>query len=92
MRGALAYCRFLSMQAFTSAFPFSNEKSVTAMLFIIEGKRPSRPVHPTFTENLWTLMQRCWDHDPRLRPGAPEALQVILTPSAHPFLRLLHVH
>lgn len=26
------------------------------------------------------LMQRCWNHDPRSRPGAPEVLQVLLTP------------
>ena len=80
------------MQAFTSAFLFSNEKSVIAMLFIMEGKHPSRPVHLTFMEHLWTLMQRCWDHDPHLRLGAPEASQVILTLSAHPFLQLLCVH
>lgn len=27
-------------------------------------------------------MQRCWDHNPRLRPRAEQVLQVLLTPSA----------
>ena len=50
------------------------------MFAIAQGKRPPRPTHPTFTENLWTLMQHCWDHDPHLRPEVSEASQVLLTP------------
>ena len=53
------------------------------MLITMEGKRPPRPAHPAFTEDLWALMQRCWDHDPCLRPGVSEALQVFLTLSVY---------
>jgi hypothetical protein len=70
--------RFVSMQVFTGAVPFSNGPSVMAMLAITQGKRPPRPTHPTFTENLWTLMQRCWDQDPHLRPEVSEVLRVLL--------------
>ena len=55
------------------------------MLVITQGGRPPRPTHPTFTDSLWTLMQRCWDHDPHLRPEVSEALEVLLTPSVSHF-------
>ena len=35
----------------------------------------------TLTEGLWSLMQCCWNHDPRLRPEVPEVLQILLTES-----------
>ncbi|KAF9642058.1 hypothetical protein BDM02DRAFT_2731187 [Thelephora ganbajun] len=47
----------------------------------MQGERPLRPTHPTFTENLWTLVQRCWDHDPHLRPEASEVLTVLHAPN-----------
>jgi len=55
-----------------------------AVLAIREGKRPPRPIHPAFTEELWTLMQRCWARDSCLRPDAAEVLQILLTPSVTP--------
>ena len=52
------------------------------MLALVEGKRPSRPTHPTFTDNLWVLMQRCWHQDLHLRPEVSEALEFFPTPSS----------
>ena len=78
---ALAHCHFVSIQVFTGAIPFSNSSSVVAMIAITQGERPPRPTHPTFTEDMWTLMRCCWDHDPHLRPEVSKVLQVLLTPS-----------
>ena len=73
----------LPIQVFTEALPFGSAKT---MLAIMQGRRPSRPTHPTFTDDLWMLMQRCWDHNPQSRPDASEALEVLLTPSvSHSF-------
>ena len=47
------------------------------MVHIISAKRPPRPTHPTFTENLWALMQCCWDQDPCSRPEASEVSRVL---------------
>jgi len=68
------------MQVFTSALPFTDEQSSVAALAIVQGRRPPRPTHPTFTEDLWTLTRRCWDQDPHLRPEASEVLGFLLTP------------
>ena len=77
----LTYCHFGPIQVFTGAVPFNNSSPPMAMLAIMQNERPPRPTHPTFTEKLWTLMQRCWDHDPHLRPDVSGVLQVLLAPS-----------
>jgi serine/threonine protein kinase len=80
-RRALAYCCLGLTQLFTGAIPFRNHTSAMAISAIIQGRRPPRPTHPTFTERLWTLMQRCWDQDPHLRPEVSELLQVLASVS-----------
>ena len=44
----------------------------------MEGKRPPRPVHPTLTEDLWMLIQRCWDPEPDSRPETSEVLNILI--------------
>ncbi|KAF9642914.1 kinase-like protein [Thelephora ganbajun] len=80
------------IEVFTGTTPFSNRSSSMAMRDITQGKRPPRPTHPTFTEILWTLMQRCWDQNPRLRPDASEVLQILLTPADPPAWKRLIGH
>ena len=84
---ALANCRLISIQVFTGAVPFRNESSFTAALSIMKDKRPLRPEHPTLTDDLWTLIQRCWNRDPHLRPGVSEVLQALVPSVLYPFLR-----
>jgi len=75
-----AHRRSVSMQIFTGTIPFPSHQTIAAILAIANGGRPPRPTHPTFTDDLWTLMQRCWNHDPHSRPEISEALEVLLTP------------
>ncbi|KAF9645406.1 kinase-like protein [Thelephora ganbajun] len=77
------------IEVFTGAVPFSDKSSPVATLSITQGKRPSRPTHPTFTENLWKLMQCCWDQDPHSRPEVSEALQILLAPDIPGWKRLI---
>jgi serine/threonine protein kinase len=73
----LAYCHFSSPQVFTGAVPFSSSLSPTAMLAIMDGRRPPRPTHPALTDQLWAYVQRCWDQDSHSRPEASEVLKVL---------------
>jgi len=41
----------------------------------MEGERPPRPTHQNLTDDLWLMVRRCWDQEPRLRP---EMSQVVL--------------
>ena len=47
------------------------------MLAMMDGERPPRPTDPTFTDELWTLAQHCWDKGPTLRPRASEVLRTM---------------
>lgn len=72
------------IQVFAGAVPFSGKPSSAATVDIMNGVRPPQPKYPTFTKELWLLMQRCWDQDPHLRPRISEALELLLTLSAPP--------
>jgi len=72
-----AHCHSVSSQVFTVAVPFSNNPPAVAALAIMAGERPPRPAHPQFTNQLWVLMQRCWNHDPLLRPEVTEVFKVL---------------
>jgi len=72
-----AYCNPATPQAFTGAVPFNNNLPAAAVLAIMNGTRPSRPTRPDFTDELWSLMQHCWDQNPHLRPEISEVLKVL---------------
>ena len=50
-------------------FPFANSPPTTVAVDVLSGKRPERPNHPALTDELWDLIQRCWDQVPQRRPG-----------------------
>lgn len=81
--------RFVSTQVFTGTAPFNNLVACEALSGIPKGIRPSRPTHPALTETLWDLMQRCWDHDPRLRPDAAEVSGVLRASSVFSFVLVI---
>ena len=63
-------------QVLTGEVPFRNEKTNWMVLqAVLRGDRPSRPVHPSCTDGLWALIQRCWDQDIGLRPDIVEISQ-----------------
>ena len=64
-------------QVFTGAVPFDDSSTEVALFAIMSGKRPCRPGHSSFTNELWTLTQHCWDQDPRLRPEASKVSKVL---------------
>ena len=61
-------------KVFTGAVPFNDKQPRMAVLATVSGERPLRPIHPTFTDALWTMTQRCWDQEPRRRP---QVLQIL---------------
>lgn len=68
----------LVIEVFSGAIPFVGRPYPTAILDIIQGRRPLQPHHPDFTGSLWKLVQRCWNQEPSLRPGAIETLEGLL--------------
>ena len=63
-------------QVFTGEIPFSSEKvNWMVALAVLRGDRPARPEHGSCTDDLWALIQRCWDQDPDSRPEILEVSQ-----------------
>ena len=63
------------MQVFSGEVPFSDRTAIMAVFAILGGERPPRPAHPSCTDDLWVLIQRCWAKDPHSRPEISEVLQ-----------------
>jgi serine/threonine protein kinase len=70
----LAQCHSTPFQVYTGANPFGDSSTRDVMESILRGRHPERPTHPTFTEDLWSLVQRCWNHAEGLLPPASEVL------------------
>jgi len=68
---------FILTQAFTGEVPFHDYLPAAAASAILDGKRPARPTHPSLTNKLWALMERCWNQDPLLRPEMSEVLETL---------------
>ena len=71
-------------QVLSGDVPFSDLKTNWMVLVaVLEGKRPPRPAHPSCTHDFWTLIQRCWDQVPQLRPDISRVLQTLSSVSAN---------
>ena len=68
---------YISIKVFTGAAPFDLQPSIAATVAIMQRGRPPRPTHPTLTDELWRLMQHCWNQEPHLRLEMSEVLQVL---------------
>ncbi|KXN84991.1 Serine/threonine-protein kinase HT1 [Leucoagaricus sp. SymC.cos] len=72
-------------EIFTGQIPFHEIcQQVRVMKAILEGKRPTKPVpiHPAWTkwglsEDIWELMEECWETEPEQRPVASKVVQLI---------------
>ncbi|KIJ34640.1 hypothetical protein M422DRAFT_34989 [Sphaerobolus stellatus SS14] len=70
------------LECLTSAKPFAElRRDPHVVLSVIEKKRPSRPAEHVwnrwFTDSIWNLLERCWDHEPEARPSMPEVVDIL---------------
>ena len=71
-------------KTFSGTVPFNDHNSPAAMTAIMRGKRPAKPTH--LTDDLWELVNRCWDQDRHNRPRMSEVL-LALNPLIHEGMR-----
>jgi serine/threonine protein kinase len=58
------------IQIFTGHLPFSHIKSdAKVVLTVITGGRPQRGHCPQITDDIWGILETCWDVDPTRRPS-----------------------
>ena len=67
-------------QLMTGEHPFSHIKRTPEVLIRMQqGDRPRRPTDPEIAargldDNLWRLLEQCWQEDPAVRPKIEEVL------------------
>ena len=61
-------------KVFAGAAPFADSPPTTVAVRVLSGKRPDRPKNPGLTDELWDLIQRCWEGDPLRRPESSEVV------------------
>ena len=62
---------------FAGEVPFHNIRPTTVAMDILSGTRPGRPVHPSLTDNIWNLIERCWDQDPQRQPDISDVISYL---------------
>jgi hypothetical protein len=60
----------------TGNLPFSENRHLFYISFKFDqGERPSR--HPALTDNLWNLLDKCWQKNPDSRPYMDVVAEVV---------------
>jgi len=57
--------------------PFHRDTDLAVFMKILEGKRSPRGMR--FTDNLWEMLERCWESQPNARPRIEDVLQCLET-------------
>ena len=80
---------------FSGKFPFYDVHDHVLIRASEQRKRPARPLHAWsrtrgLNDDMWHLMERCWDQDPTKRPTASQIVQDLYylpgrTPDKRPF-------
>ena len=65
----------LLVKAFTGKVPFSELISSAVAQRTLNGERPERPTHSSFTDRLWALTQQCWRGNQQGRPRMDQVVQ-----------------
>jgi len=78
---SLLGCTTNLYKAFTGKAPFHDDTPTTVAVGVLSGKRPERPAHPNFTDDLWDLIKRCWNREPERRPDISQVILCLQTTS-----------
>jgi len=60
--------------------PFAPSGLPVIIRDVLDGKRPTRPQGvqgELFTDDIWEMVERCWKHQPTLRPGLNYVLRCL---------------
>jgi serine/threonine protein kinase len=64
----------VGVEVFTGRIPFDGYSAITALINIRGGVRPERPGEVELKDEMWNLLKRCWDQDPKKRPTIREVV------------------
>lgn len=69
-------------QIFTERMPFSHIRNdLRVVLAVLAGDRPRRPHCPQINDDMWEILQSCWEFDPSQRPSMASLLRFFVIQS-----------
>ncbi|QRV89370.1 mitogen activated protein kinase kinase kinase [Ceratobasidium sp. AG-Ba] len=76
MQGDIYSLGMTILEIFSGKQPYPDKQEKAAMFAIMAGRTPERPdripVGESWADELWKLLQECWDTDPMQRPTASD--------------------
>lgn len=73
--GMLAYEVGLGFRTVTPSYSNHDRQDVAAVMTVITtNERPPRPAHQQLFDQLWEVIERCWQNDPSQRPAIREVV------------------
>jgi hypothetical protein len=71
----------VGLEIYTAREPFCDiARDTMVILKVMQGGRPARPVEQTLSDDLWTLIQLCWQQQPSDRPKIEDVVpQIVVT-------------
>jgi hypothetical protein len=67
-------------QIFTGEIPFREYRNQKVVPMVIEGRRPKRPANSQgvgLSDEIWDMMQTCWDREPSNRPQIGDIVKLL---------------
>ena len=68
----------LAVEVFTGKIPFGEQKNEAVVMLISRGGRPEMPEDARevgLTNDMWALLENCWQEDPYRRPSIEEVVR-----------------
>lgn len=63
----------LAYEVFSGRVPFYDRRTAAAVFAVITtNERPPRPAHQELSDELWEMIEKCWQKDPSQRPAIQE--------------------
>ncbi|KZV91835.1 kinase-like protein [Exidia glandulosa HHB12029] len=70
-----------TLQVLSGVQPFGDTKQAGRVVINVhQGMRPRRENHPTplLTDDMWSLLERCWQHEPSMRATMVDVVNAIM--------------
>ena len=72
------------LQIFTGSMPFADVRNDALVVHhVLGGKRPKRETCQEIDQNLWNILQSCWNTDPTQRPSMSTVLAFLQSHPKH---------
>jgi hypothetical protein len=57
--------------------PFAVAKDPAVISKVLNGQRPAK-IESCHSDEIWSVITRCWAHEPKDRPSTEETLELVL--------------